>query len=127
MNTDIIADMLTRMRNAISAWHISTKCPYSKLKESILAVLKDKKFINDFKVVENWDFRDLEITFNPKKDIINLKRVSKPWQRIYLPSEEIKPVMRWYWISIISTSQWVMAWYEAFKKWIWGEIICEIY
>jgi len=127
MNTDVIADMLTRIRNAINAGHISTTCPYSKLKDSVLKVLKDKKFITNYSIWTDWKFKNLEIVFNEDKDIISIKRVSKPGQRIYVSWSDIKSVVRWYWISIISTSQWVMAWYEAYKKWIWGEIICEIY
>lgn len=127
MNTDVIADMLTRIRNAIKAGHISTTCPYSKLKESILKVLKDKKFITDYSVWTEWLFKILKITFNKDKEILKIKRVSRPGQRIYVAADNIKSVMRGYWISIISTSNWVMAWYEAFKKWIWWEILCEIY
>ena len=126
MNTDVIADMLTRMRNAIRAGHTSTLCPYSKMKESILKVLKDKKFIDSFSIESNWLFKNLKISFS-NKEILNLKRISKPGQRIYVAWEEIKSVMNWYWLSVISTSSWVMAWFEAYKQWIWGELLCEIY
>lgn len=126
MSTDKVADLLTRMRNAISAWHVDTTCPYSWLKEDILKVFKKEKFISDYSTFEEWKFKFLKIVF-ADREILGITKVSKPGQRIYKTSTDIKSVMNWYWISVISTSEWVMAWYEAFKKWIGWELICEIY
>lgn len=127
MNTDVIADMLTRMRNALKAGHFDVKCPYSKFKENILEVLKEKQFIKEFTVIKEWKFKEFKIEFLAWKKILNIIKISKPGQRIYLWGKDIKTVMNWYWISVVSTSEWVMAWYEAYKKGIWWELMFEIY
>ena len=128
MHTDPIADMITRIRNAYRAWKKTMEwIPYSNLKRDVLNVLKDNWYLSK---VEEWTndkwFKVLSLVFW-KKNILNLKRISKPWQRIYVKSSEIKPVMNWYWISVISTSKWVMPWYKAYKEWIWWELMFEIY
>ena len=125
MITDPIADLLTRIRNAVSAQHEKTVVPYSKLKASVLEVLKANKFIADFKVVKNGNISDIEIQLNTELKKVNLKRISKPGQRIYFKKDQIKPVLRGYGISIISTPKGVMTGDEARKSGIGGELICE--
>ena len=127
MYTDTIADMLTRLRNANMAWKNDVVwIPFSKLKKDILEVLKSNWYLASVKINEEWKFKVLDVVFW-KKQILNLRKISKWWQRIYVKWADIKQVMNWYWMSVVSTSEWVMAWYEAFKRWIWWEIICEIY
>lgn len=127
MCTDTIADMLTRIRNINMTWKkVVEWIPYSKLKLDILNVLKENWYIDSIKVNKEWQFKVLDITFW-KKEILNLRKISKWWQRIYVKWADIKQVMNWYWMSIISTSKWVMAWYKAYKEWIWWELLCEIY
>jgi len=126
MYTDTIADMLTRLRNANMAWKNDVSIPYSKLKQDILEVLKTDWYLSSVETTEEWKFKVLNVSFWEKK-ILNLRKISKWWQRIYVKWADIKPVMNWYWMSIVSTSQWVMPWYKAYKEWIWWELMFEIY
>jgi len=127
MYTDTIADMLTRLRNANMAKKRNVSwIPYSKLKQDILNVLKANWYVSSIKVNDSWQFKVLDIEFW-SKDILNLRKISKWWQRIYVKWAEIRQVMNWYWMSVISTSKWIMAWYQAYKEWIWWELMFEIY
>ena len=127
MITDPIADLLTRISNAVRAGHERTSVPYSKLKTTILDVLKKNKFIVDFKVSKSGSFDEIEIMLNPELHTLNLKRISKPGQRIYLKKNQIKPVLRGFGISVISTPKGVMTGVEARKNGVGGELICEIW
>ena len=127
MITDPIADLLTRIRNAVKAQHEKTIIPYSKLKVAILEVLKKNKFIVDFKVNKNGAFSEIEIKLDPELRNLNLKRISKPGQRIYLKKKQVKPVLRGYGISVVSTPKGVMTGSEAYKNGVGGELICEIW
>jgi len=127
MNTDPIADLLTRIRNGVKARQLKAVVPYSRLKISILEVMKKHHFINDFKITKNNSFNEIEIEFNSEIRQINLKRISKPGQRIYIKKEEIKPVMNGYGISIVSTPHGVMTGSEAIKAGTGGEYICQIW
>jgi len=125
MNTDPIADLLTRIRNASMARHESTTVPASKMKKQILDVLKEKDLIRGFSETnEAGPQKTVTIKLVPGKRV-SLKRVSKPGQRIYKRADEIFPVLRGYGFSVISTSQGIMTGAEARKKGIGGEIICE--
>jgi len=127
MHSDPIADMATRMRNALRADHESTKMPYSKVKELILEVLVSKTFVSSYSVVKEGKFEELKVVFNKKKKDLSFDRVSKPGQRIYKKSQEIRQVQNGFGISIISTSQGVMAGFEAHRKGLGGEIMLEVY
>jgi small subunit ribosomal protein S8 len=127
MNTDPIADLLTRMRNAVKARHLKTVVPYSKMKMAVLEVIKKRKFIHDFKAVKNGDFQEIEIHFNPGTRELNLKRVSKPGQRIYIGKGEFKSVHYGYGIAVVSTSRGIMDNLEASKAGVGGEYLCEIW
>lgn len=128
MNTDPIADLLTRIRNANMAGLRNMSVPSSKAKKEILRVMKEKDFILDFKEVtgDKPHQKSVNVTLAPNRKLY-LKRISKPGQRIYKKAGEIYPVVRGYGISIVSTSQGVMTGDEARKKNIGGEIICEVH
>lgn len=128
MYTDPIADLLTRMRNANMAGLTWVTVPSSKNKKAILRVMQEKGFIEKVEETagESPVEKLLKIKMDPDRKI-NLKRVSKPGQRIYKKFSEIFPVVRGYGISIISTSQGIMTGDEAKKKKIGGEMICEIH
>lgn len=123
MNTDPIADLLTRVRNAVAAGHERVVLPHSKLKMAVLAVLKSRGYVADYKE----DSRDIQITLNTEHKQINLKRISKPGHRVYKKSKELKPVLQGYGIGVISTPQGVMTTDEAYKKHLGGEVICEVW
>ncbi len=127
MNTDPISDLLTRIRNASSAKQVTTTAPYSKVKEAVLEVLKKNKFIKGYKKVKDGNFDALEIELNTELNTINLKRVSKPGQRIYIKKAEIKPVLNGYGISVLSTPKGVMSGSEAYKAGLGGEFICKVW
>ena len=127
MHVDPISDMLTRIRNANASGKDTVIVPYSKLKENVLKVIKENGFISSYNVKKQWKFNVLDVSFSKVKKISGLKKVSKLWCRVFRKWAEIKPVLRWFWISIMSTSEGVIAWHKAFKKWIWWEVLCEIY
>ncbi len=129
MNTDPIADLLTRIKNASRARKNEVVLPHSKVKEAILTNLLQKKFIDSFKVVngEKPSHKNISIILNPIHSDIEVKRVSKPGQRIYVKAEEIKKVNGGLGMSIISTSKGIMTNEEAMKLKLGGEVLCEVY
>jgi small subunit ribosomal protein S8 len=127
MYSDPIADLLTRIRNAYKARKDIVVMPFSKQKLSILKVLKDKKFIQDYSTKTSGKFEELEIVLNEDVRDITLKRVSKPGQRIYVKSTNIKKINGGLGLSIVSTPKGVMSSEEAKKLKLGGEIICEVY
>ncbi len=129
MNTDPISDLLTRLRNAAMARHEETHCPSSNAKKEVLRVMKEKNFIVNFSEVAEGargTQKNLKIQLHAGKSL-NLRRISKPGQRIYKKADELFPVIRGYGFSIISTPQGVMTGEDARKKGIGGELICEAY
>ncbi len=124
MLTDPIADLLTRIKNASRARKYTLEVPFSNMKLQLLDIMQKKKFIENF---EKKNKRVITVNLLPEKQDIEVKRVSKPGQRIYVPSTEIKKVKGGLGISIISTSHGLMTGDEAKKANIGGELICEIY
>lgn len=127
MVTDPIADLLTRIRNAVKAKHSKTVVAYSKLKIAILEVLKKNKYIDDFKVIKVGNFDQIEIVLNTTFEQMHLKRISKPGQRIYVKRGDLKPVLNGYGIGVISTPKGVMTTSEAHRSGLGGELLCEIW
>lgn len=127
MVTDPIADLLTRLRNAVKARHSKATVSYSKLKAAIVEVLKKNQFVDDYKVLKGGSFSEIEIQLSPNFQSLHLKRISKPGQRIYVKKDELKPVLNGYGIGIISTPKGVMTTMEARKTGLGGELICEVW
>ncbi len=127
MHTDPIADLLTRIRNASQANHQLVTIPYSKIKENILKIMMDKKFIEGYKVEGEGKLKVVTVSLNEELSRINLRRISKPGQRIYVKREDLKRVRSGLGLSIISTSKGLMTNQEARKNNMGGELICEIY
>jgi small subunit ribosomal protein S8 len=127
MYTDTIADLLTRIRNALRARKDSLSVPYSKTKAAILENLKKKHFINGFEVSKDGTHSNLEIELNVERADLELNRVSKPGQRIYIKSTEIKKINGGLGMQILSTSKGIMTGEEAKKMQLGGELICEVY
>ncbi len=127
MVTDPIADLLTRIRNAVKAKHSKTTVTYSKLKVAILEVLKKHKFVVGYEVVKSGNFDAIDITLNETYTDLHLKRVSKPGQRIYVKKGQLKTVLSGYGIGVISTPKGVMTTSEAKKNGLGGELLCEIW
>ncbi len=130
MIIDPIGDLLTRVRNAYMARIELIRIPYSKLKADIVKILKKNKYVFDFEVVEENNKKFIDVKLNDiriTKYIPTFKRISKPWQRIYVGAKDIKKSRNGKGIYIVSTPRWVVTWYEARTLNVWGELICEIF
>ena len=130
MVTDPIADMLTRIRNAIQAKHDSVIVPSNKEKLEIARILKEEGFITDF-VVDGDLKKNIIITLkygkNNEKVITGLKRISKPGLRVYARANELPRVLNGLGIAIISTSQGMITDKEAKQKHIGGEVVAYVW
>jgi small subunit ribosomal protein S8 len=132
MMTDPIADMLTRIRNAVRVEKPFVDIPTSRFKRGIADVLKREGFIWDWKEESEEEkpvaTLRLELKYGPNGErvIQSIKRVSKPGRRLYTRSKELKPVLGGLGISIISSSKGVISDREARRDNIGGEILCEI-
>jgi small subunit ribosomal protein S8 len=129
--TDPIADMLTRIRNANSAYHEEVEMPYSRIKEQIAKILEEEGYISGYEVIKGESFSKLKIylKYGPNKEhVINgIKRISKPGARIYSKNSELPRVLGGIGIAIISTSQGVLTDREARKKNLGGEVIAYVW
>jgi len=128
--SDPIADMLTRIRNAVMVRHDSVNIPASKMKIAVAKILKDEGFVRDFEVQSGKPSRTIKIHLKYEdKDIpvINgLERVSKPGLRVYVGSNEIPRVVGGMGIAIVSTSKGVMTGQSAWRQGIGGELLCYV-
>ena len=128
--TDPIADMLTRIRNAVRVERPFVDIPSSRVKRGIADVLKREGFIWDWKDIEATPVSQLrlELKYGPNGErvIQSIKRVSKPGRRLYSHSKELKPVLGGMGISIISSSRGVISDREARRDNIGGEVLCEV-
>jgi small subunit ribosomal protein S8 len=131
--TDSIADMLTRIRNAIGARHSKVDIPASRLKIEVARILKEEGYITNYsvKTTEGSKARTLRIFLRYGPDgesvISHLERISRPSRRVYVPSKEITKVLGGLGINILSTSRGVMTGKQARKSNVGGEILCNIY
>ena len=131
--TDPIADLLTRIRNAIMAGHKIVEIPASNLKKEIARILYEKGYILSYKVVEGdgkQGILKIALKYNPKskKPAINkIQRVSKPGLRQYAGIDEMPRVLNGLGIAIISTSKGLMTDKEARKEGVGGEVLCYVY
>ena len=127
MLTDPIADLLTRIHNASMARKDSVTMPFSNMKMAILKVLKERGFVNEFEKMKNNDFDEINIVLNPQRRDINLKKISKPGQRIYIKTTQLKKIHGGLGVAIVSTPKGIMSGEEAKKQHLGGELICEIF
>ena len=129
--TDPIADMLTRIRNAIMARHDTLLMPASRTKLSIAKILKEEGFINDYEVVRGKPERAIKIILKYYQDsqsaISGLKRVSKPGLRVYVQRNEIPRVYGGLGITVLSTSKGVKTGKDAWRLGIGGELLCYVW
>ncbi len=131
MMTDPIADMLTRIRNALRIERTHVEIPTSRVKQGIAEVLKREGYIWELEVVEQepQNVLRLNLKYGPNgEDVIqSIQRVSKPGRRVYARSSDCGDVLQGLGISVISTSQGVLSNREAKSKSIGGEVLCEIW
>jgi small subunit ribosomal protein S8 len=129
--TDPVADMLTRLRNANSAFHDSVSMPHSKLKSHIAEILKSEGYI------QSWDVEDarvgktltLSLKYGPNRErsIAGIKRVSKPGLRVYAKSTELPRVLGGLGVAILSTSSGLLTDRQAEKKGVGGEVLAYVW
>ena len=129
--SDPIADMLTRIRNAIMVRHDSVLIPTSRMKLSIARILKEENFITDYEVLKNRPHRviKLYLKYGDKNEPVlsGLERVSKPGLRVYVQQAEIPRVYGGMGVAIISTAKGVMTGYQSRRQGIGGELLCYIW
>lgn len=131
MMTDPIADMLTRVRNAVNAKHKTVEVPASKLKKNIAQILLDEGFIEGFNVMEDdkQGIINIDLKYGPdeEKIISGIRRISKPGLRVYAKSTELPKVLGGLGIAILSTSKGVITDKQARAEGVGGEVICYVW
>ena len=131
MTTDPIADMLTRVRNALSARHPKVDVPASKLKAEIVRIMKEEGYILNFKVADEGVKKTIKIYLkygdNNSPVISRIERVSRPGCRVYVGQDDIPRVLGGLGINILTTPRGVMTGRTAHKEGIGGEILCQIW
>ena len=129
--TDPIADMLARIRNAVSAKHSRVDIPASKLKLEIARILKEEGYINNFVLKGEGAKKTVRIFLRydarGTSSITYLARVSRPGRRVYVGSHQIPRVLGGYGVNIVSTSRGLMSGKTARKENVGGELLAEIY
>ncbi|MFM8441191.1 MAG: 30S ribosomal protein S8 [Acidobacteriota bacterium] len=129
--TDPIADMLSRIRNAISANHSKVDIPGSKLKVEIAKILKEEGYINNYNIKGDAPKYQIRIflRYDTKgvSSITHISRVSRPGRRVYVGAGEIPKVLGGFGVNIISTSRGLMSGRKARREKVGGEIVAQIY
>ncbi|MGI5841962.1 MAG: 30S ribosomal protein S8 [Christensenellales bacterium] len=131
MITDPIADMLTRLRNAISAKHTSVEVAHSNEKETIARILLEEGYILSYNIVPNGNFKSIKIEIkymeNGESVISGLKRISKPGLRVYAPKDKLPKVISGLGIAIISTNKGILTDKQAREKAVGGEVLAYVW
>lgn len=132
--TDPIADLLTRIRNGNQAYHDEVSAPYSKLKEGVLALLKQEGYITDFRVAEPAEGevgKSLHVTlkYGPQRErsIAGIRRISKPGLRVYAKSTNLPKVLGGLGVAIISTSHGLLTDRQATTQGVGGEVLAYVW
>jgi small subunit ribosomal protein S8 len=129
--TDPIADMLTRLRNANTAYHDTVAMPHSKIKAGIAEILKQEGYIADWRVedAEVGKSLTLDLKFGPSRErsIAGVRRVSKPGLRVYAKSTSLPRVLGGLGVAIISTSSGLLTDKQASKKGVGGEVLAYVW
>lgn len=131
ITTDPIADMLTRIRNAINVRKHTVNVPHSNLKESVAKVLADQNFIDGFEVETSAEgYKVLVVKINSEDSnarITEIERLSRPGRRWYVSADEIPVVKRGRGVVVVSTSKGLMVGKDAKQKRLGGELICKVF
>lgn len=129
--TDPLADMLTRIRNGQKAKLISVSCPYSKLKESVLMVLKEEGYISGYTIQDAQSFKELDVFLkfsNAGKGVISeIKRVSTPGKRVTSSIKDLPTNYNGLGIYVLTTSKGVVSDRKARQLGVGGEVICKVF
>jgi small subunit ribosomal protein S8 len=128
--TDPIADMLTRIRNAIMARHTRVQIPASTMKVAIARILKEEGYIKDFEVVQDGPQGTIRISLryvDRRPVLTQLKRISKPGLRVYTRRDAIPRVRGGLGTAILSTPKGVMSGRQAYQQGLGGEVVCYVW
>ena len=129
--TDTIADMLTRIRNALIAKHDSVEIPASTMKKAIAQILVDEGYIKSFEIIADGEKKTIRIQLkygaNKQRVIVGIKRISRPGLRVYTRKDEMPKVLGGLGIAIVSTSRGVMTDREARKQGVGGEVLAYVW
>jgi len=129
--TDPIADMLTRLRNANSAYHESVSMPFSKMKGNIAEILKKEGYIADWSVADAEVGKTLtiDLKYGPARErsLAGVRRVSKPGLRVYAKSNNLPKVLGGLGVAIISTSSGLLTDKQAAKQGVGGEVLAYVW
>ena len=129
--TDPIADMLTRIRNANSARHLSVDIPASNLKKSIAEILLEEGYIKNYQIIDDGKQGIIRVSLkyaeNKQRVISGIKRISKPGLRIYASKDELPKVLKGLGIAIISTSKGMTTDKVARKNGVGGEVVAYVW
>jgi small subunit ribosomal protein S8 len=135
--TDPIADMLTRIRNAVSAKHTRVDMPASRIKSDIARILQDEGYIQGFKLIDDAATAKtaavktlrLFLKYGPRGEriITGLERISRPGRRVYFGRDDVPEVLAGLGTSILTTSRGVMTGREAVKAGVGGEVLCNVW
>lgn len=125
--TDQIADLLVRIRNASQIKKSEIELPYSKMKEAILAILKEEGFVSDLKIFENKEHKYIRVTIARDRFPSHIKQISKPGQRLYTRCKDMPKPLRGFGLIIVSTPKGVISGRKAAKLGVGGELICEVW
>ena len=131
MTSDPIADMLTRIRNALTARHAKVDVPASRLKMDLARILKEEGYIANFKLAEEGVTRTIKIYLKYAPDnspvISKIERVSRPGSRVYVGRKEIPRVLGGLGINILTTARGVMTGRKAHQEGVGGEVLCRVW
>jgi small subunit ribosomal protein S8 len=131
MMTDPIADMLTRLRNANSAYHDTVQMPFSKLKSHVAEILEAEGYIAGWKVEDApvGKYLTIELKFGPNRErsLAGVRRVSKPGLRVYAKSTNLPKVLGGLGVAILSTSSGLLTGQQAAKKGVGGEVLAYVW
>lgn len=131
MMTDPIADLLTRIRNAVRVERPYVDVPYSRMKKSIVEALKREGFVWDHEVIEGEPVRTLRVNlkYGPSGEQIiqHIERISKPGCRVYIGSSELKEIRQGTGIGVLSTSRGILSSREAKRDGVGGEFLCQVW
>ena len=135
--TDPIADMLTRIRNAVAAKHTRVDMPSSRIKNDIARILQDEGYIQGFKVLDDAESKSsapvktlrVFLKYGPHGErlITGVQRISRPGRRVYFGRDDVPDVLAGLGTSILTTSRGVMTGREAVKAGVGGEVLCNIW
>ena len=135
--TDPIADMLTRLRNAVSSRHARVDIPASRLKTEIARILQDEGYIAGYRVVDEptperrgtRQVLRVSLKYGPRGEnvITGIERISRPGRRVYFGHRDVPPVLAGLGTSILTTSRGVMTGRQAVKAGVGGEVLCNIW